>query len=578
MFSDRLTMSTPQQPLLIPETAPFTPEQRAWLNGYIAGLLARGGTPPLATPRPSLLVLFGSQTGGAEALARKAAKEAAQHGFEATARDMATTSLAELAAVERALVIVSTYGDGEPPDSAKALHGALLAATASAQLSKLRYAVFALGDKNYTQFCRCGQDFDTHLGRLGATRAGALEQIDGDPAPRFPAWLAATCAALRPGGPPAAASLTNAKAAVEPEAPSASPGTRANPWKAPVLAVRRLSSPTSAKEVNHIEFDLTGSGLSYQPGDALGVVPRNDPELVAAVVGHLGCDGEEEVPAPSGGTTSLRHALDELYDLGRAGPELVALAPNGVLSTEPTPPHVLDILATGVKPRPADFVSLLRKLQPRLYSIASSQKAHPNAVHLTVGAVRYTAHGRARKGVCSTFLAERALALGHACVFFHHNNAFRLPADPKTPVIMIGPGTGIAPFTAFLEERAASGATGKNWLFFGDQREADDFLYRDELLRWKQDGLLTRLDLAWSRDQGHKVYVQHRMAEQANKLWSWLEAGAHVYVCGDASRMAKDVEAALAQVIATAGARSPEATAEYLAALRAAKRYQRDVY
>jgi sulfite reductase (NADPH) flavoprotein alpha-component len=241
---------------------------------------------------------------------------------------------------------------------------------------------------------------------------------------------------------------------------------------------------------------------------------------------------------------------------------------------------VIDTLASkgGIALKPVEFVARLKKIQPRLYSISSSPKAHPGQVHLTVGAVRYEASGRARKGVCSTFLAERGVATAKVGVFVHSNKAFRPPASGDTPMIMVGPGTGIAPFRAFLEERAASGAQGKNWLFFGDQKEASDFLYRDELIALRDRGVLTRLDLAWSRDQAAKVYVQNRMLENAMELYAWLEAGAHFYVCGDASRMAKDVDAALHEIVATAGGKTTEGAAEYINALKAAKRYQRDVY
>jgi sulfite reductase (NADPH) flavoprotein alpha-component len=272
----------------------------------------------------------------------------------------------------------------------------------------------------------------------------------------------------------------------------------------------------------------------------------------------------------------LRRALAEFYDLGRPTTDLTAALGDSGSNAY----HVLDALASagGVAIAPPVFVTLLKRLQPRLYSISSSPRAHPGQVHLTVGAVRYESHGRRRKGVCSTFLAERAAGLGSAPVFVHTNKSFRPPADGDTPMIMIGPGTGIAPFRAFLEERLAAGATGANWLFFGDQREATDFLYREELLAMRQDGALTRLDLAWSRDQEAKIYVQHRMLEAARELWSWLDHGAHVYVCGDASRMAKDVDAALHQVIEKAGGKTPEDAAAFVQHLRTSKRYQRDVY
>jgi sulfite reductase (NADPH) flavoprotein alpha-component len=364
--------------------------------------------------------------------------------------------------------------------------------------------------------------------------------------------------------------------------------SRKNPFPARLLTSRNLNAPGSAKQVHHVEFDLAASGLVYEAGDALGVVPHNCPALVAEMLTALGCDGEEAVSSHDGSTTSLRHALTELYDLGKPSTDLLALfAPATVgqvadqTHSGPAAVHVIDLLLSrrDLKPAPAEFVKSLRKLQPRLYSISSSPKAHAGQVHLTVGAVHYELHGRARKGVCSTFLADRA-APGEARIgiFVHSNKAFRPPVSGDTPTIMVGPGTGIAPFRAFLHERKAMGAKGKNWLFFGDQRATTDFLYRDELAALMEDGTLTRLETAFSRDQADKIYVQHRMLEHAAELYAWLEAGAHFYVCGDASRMAKDVDAALHTVIERAGGKTPEQAAAYVQSLKAAKRYARDVY
>jgi sulfite reductase (NADPH) flavoprotein alpha-component len=582
---------------VLPESAPFSPEQRAWLNGFFAGLFSRapgtGGAPAPAGSAPALIpltVLFGSQTGTAEGLARRAAKEAGKRHFAATVLDMAQVDLPRLAAESNVLVIASTYGDGEPPDNAKALHAALHAAAAhpaaNGPFAGLRYAVCALGDTNYTQFCRCGADFDAWLEKLGAARVSPRADCDLDCEEKFSAWLnhALTALATDPTPEPApevpAVAEPAATVVAPPSAPS--PHSRQNPFPALLLASRNLSGAASSKQINHIEFDLSGSGLAYEAGDALGVYPHNAPGLVAEVLAALGCDGEEAVPAPDGATLSLRRALTERYDLGRPSPELLAhYAPGGGGGTALAQHHVVDVLLAraDLKIPPADFVKALRKLQPRLYSISSSPRAHPGQVHLTVGAVRYDLHGRPRQGVCSTFLADRATpGETRIPVFVHASPGFRPPAGGDTPMIMVGPGTGIAPFRAFLEERQATGARGKNWLFFGDQREADDFIYRDELLALRSRGVLTRLDLAWSRDQTRKIYVQHRMEENAAELWAWLEEGAHFYVCGDAARMAKDVDAALHGIVERAGGRTPDQAAAYVQALKAAKRYARDVY
>jgi len=589
---------------LLPDTAPFSPEQRAWLNGFLAGIFSRtpGSQPSSLNSQPTALqpltILFGSQTGTAEGLAKKAAKEAGKRGFAATVLDMAQADLARLAGERNLLVITSTYGDGEPPDNAKALHTALKSAvqlsTLNPQLSTVRYSVCALGDTNYVQFCQCGKDLDTWFEKLGATRIAPRADCDLDYEATFTAWLDAALVAL--GSKVGVGFHTDAVAGMETgdhPAESAETGySNKNPFPASVLTIRPLNAPGSAKEVNHVEFSLEGSRLAYAAGDALGVMPHNCPELVDDVLAALGCDGEEAVPTPAG-ELPLRRALTECYDLGKPTPELLALlavAPvnvGGVPSPREVvaPHHVIDVLhqskIDNPNPKilsPANFVRVLKKLQPRLYSISSSPKAHPGQVHLTVGAVRYEKDGRPRKGVCSTFLPERALGTGKVGIFVHSSPSFRPPPNGDTPMIMVGPGTGIAPFRAFLEERRATSATGKNWLFFGDQKATTDFLYREELLGMHESGLLTRLDLAFSRDQPEKIYVQHRMLENAAELYAWLEAGAHFYVCGDASRMAKDVDAALHQIIEKAGGKSPADAASYVQALKTAKRYARDVY
>ncbi len=585
---------------LIPDTAPFTPEQRAWLNGFFAGAFSRtNSSQPSAltsqTALSPLTILFGSQTGTAEGLARKVAKEAGKRGFAPTILDMAQTDLAKLSSEKNLLVITSTYGDGEPPDNAKALHTALKSAaessTASVQLPTLRYSVCALGDTNYAQFCQCGKDFDSWLEKLGALRTSPRVDCDLDYDAAFTKWMDESLKTLGSG---VGGAL---RPDIAPESGHKAPPTenepaysKKNPFPAALLAVRNLNGAGSAKEVNHVEFSLEGSGLVYEAGDALGVVPQNCPALVADVLTALGCDGEEAVPA-AGTEMPLRRALTECYCLGKPSADLLSLVggglspDSGATSGHKAPPtvathhHVIDVLlAATTKPSPADFVARLKKIQPRLYSISSSPKAHPGQVHLTVGAVRYDKDGRARKGACSTFLAERALAAGKVGVFVHSNPAFRPPANGDVPVIMVGPGTGIAPFRAFLEERRATGARGKNWLFFGDQKASSDFLYRDELAALQTTGVLTRLDLAFSRDQAEKIYVQHRMLEHAVELYAWLETGAHFYVCGDAARMAKDVDAALHQIVEQAGGKTPAAAATYVQALKAAKRYARDVY
>ena len=551
---------------LIPETAPFSPEQRAWLNGFMAGMFSRGSSvggvpsPREATLTP-LTIVFASQTGTAERLAKKAAKLAGKRGFAPTILDASQASVEKLSQENAVLVLASTYGEGEPPDNAKSLLTALRSASGT-PFSKLRFSLCALGDSKYAKFCQAGKDFDHLLEKLGASRVAERTECDVGEDEKYTKWLDAALANIAPTDTP----ITSTEAADEDD-------DEPKPFAAPILSVHHVTGEGSAKEVNHVVFSLKDSPLTYAAGDALSVLPVNAPALVTEILDALGCDGEEAI-----GETSLRHALTNTFDLSKPTAELLTLL--NLTAANPAPFHVIDALLAipTAKPKAATFIATLKKLQPRLYSISSAPDAHPGEVHLTVGAVRYENAGRPRTGLCSIFLAERALAAGKVLVGVHANNSFRLPENPDVPVIMIGPGTGIAPFRAFLEARTATNAKGKNWLFFGDQHEKSDFLYRDEILAWQSSGLLTRLDLAWSRDQKEKVYVQHKLLAAAAELWAWLEAGAHIYICGDASRMAKDVHAALLQVIQTAGARSPEDAAKYLETLQTAKRYLRDVY
>jgi sulfite reductase (NADPH) flavoprotein alpha-component len=542
----------------IPDNAPFSPEQRSWLNGFLAGVLRRSAAPapaPGASAAVPLLVLFGSQSGNAESLAKKLAKDANARGFAARAAGMDAIDAAGLASEPNVLVITSTWGEGDMPDNAAGLWDQLNQNGSSPRLETMRYSVLALGDRNYADtFCLAGRKVDERLAELGAVRIHPRQDCDVDFEAPAHAWSAGALEALLAAAPAAAPALPAAAPAVVMEERPAG-FSKKNPCLAPLLENRLLNARGSAKDTRHIAFALPESGMAYEAGDALGVFATNCPGVVDQVLHAHGLSGDTVVQIEEGPSLPLREALLRHFEIRT----LLGTTPAGKVSAQ-------------------EFLAGLRKLQPRLYSISSSPKAHPGEVHLTVSAVRYELNGIAHKGVASTFLADRLPIGESAAVFVQKSAHFRLPADGSLPVIMVGPGTGIAPFRAFLEERLATGAPGRNWLFFGDQRQATDYLYSEQITEWQRRGHLTRLDLAFSRDQKEKIYVQNRMLEHAAELWQWLEQGAHFYVCGDASRMAKDVDAALHQVIRTAGGKSGDDAAAYVADLKRSKRYLRDVY
>jgi sulfite reductase (NADPH) flavoprotein alpha-component len=588
----------------IPETAPFTPEQRAWLNGFLAGLFSNanaGGTPmpqlpagPAANAEP-LTILFGSQTGTAEGLAKKFAKESEKRGFAPKIFALNDHEQAKLPAGGKAVIISSTWGDGEPPDNAVNFWS-WLSADSAPRLENLHFAVLGLGDKNYSDFCGASKKFDIRLEALGAKRLTVRGECDVDYEAPAAAWIDGLWEKLgegRAGSPLPAAGGNGANGAARPTSEESAYG-KSNPFPAKLLKNVLLNKDGSSKEVRHYEIGLNGSGLTYEAGDALGVVPVNCHELVADLITALKARPDDNVKLGDN-IIALSEALTHQLDINKPSQELLAAVakatPQSELAALLVPEkrddlkkwlwgrHVIDLLHLLPEPMPVtDFVKLLKKQAPRLYSISSSPKAHPGEVHLTVSAVRYESHGRVRKGVASTFLADRVGDADYVKVFVQPSHGFKTPANGDTPMIMVGPGTGIAPFRAFLEERQATGAKGKNWLFFGDQTRDSDFLYEEQLTAWQKDGFLTRLDLAFSRDQQEKIYVQNRMLENSAELWSWLEAGAHFYVCGDASRMAKDVDAALHTIIEKHGGKSADEAKAYVAKLKSDKCYQRDVY
>jgi sulfite reductase (NADPH) flavoprotein alpha-component len=576
---------------LLPSTAPFaeeqiaalnrvisvsTPEQRAWLSGYLAGLQAASGSQaatPAAPPakRAPLTILFGTESGNAEALANQARKVAAKLGFAAKVVDMADFTPAQAAATENLLVIASTWGEGDPPQRAVDFYEALMADDAP-RFEKTRYAVLALGDRAYAQFCEIGRRIDERLAALGG--ACITDRIDCDVDFETPAngWIDSTLQRLNAevGAKDAGASVIH----VDFARPGADAPTRARPFEAEITEHVRLSGSRSTSDTHHVAVSLEGAGIPYEPGDALGVVASNDPVLADAVLKAAGLAGDGAL------CNALVNRLDittltqkQIEDFARE------------TGTEAPPPgwaagrQIIDLLETAPGKLSAEqLTALLRPLPPRYYSIASSRKAVGEEAHLLVAAVRYATHGRQRQGVASVGITARHRAGDGLKVFLRPNPHFRLPADNDRPIIMVGPGTGLAPFRGFLQEREAVGAGGRNWLLFGHRNYTHDFLYQLELQDWLKSSLLTRLDVAFSRDQPEKRYVQDSLWDARADVYRWLKDGAALYVCGDANAMAKDVHAALLRILADQGRQDEAAAKAELDAIRRDGRYLRDVY
>ncbi|QFR02806.1 sulfite reductase flavoprotein subunit alpha [Streptomyces phaeolivaceus] len=565
---------------LIPADAPFSAQQESWLAGFLAGVAAAGRREGAGSDAPAATidVLIGTQTGNAELVAEDIVAGARARGLGGRTAALDDVTPDALAAMSHVIVVTSTYGEGEMPDNAGLFWEALQSDTAP-RLEGVRYSVLGLGDRGYDDFCQAAKLIDTRLEQLGATRVHDRVDCDVDYEEPATEWTAAVLDLV------AAETGATATAAPAPKAPARprSAWNKRTPYPSRLTTNRLLSSPHSAKEIRHYEFDLADSGITYEAGDALAVVPLNDEQLVTDLLTHLGESGDQpELTQLLRTEREIRTPSKELIaDLVERAPEselasVVAHGDRSDLDSWLWGRDVLDLLRDAGPKAPAlpELLPLLRPLQARQYSISSSPLAHPGSVHLTVASVRYDRY----EGVASTYLADRVGADSTVGIYLQPNASFSVPADDSSPMIMIGPGTGIAPFRGFLHERAARGASGRNWLFFGDRHRETDFVYEDELTLLRDQGVLTELDLAFSRDQAEKIYVQTRMRERSRELYAWLEDGAHVYVCGDASRMAKDVETALLGVIAEQRGRGDDDAAEYLATLRRAKRYVRDVY
>lgn len=573
-------------------TRDFTPAQLAWLSGYFWGQL-NGQSAANFTQSPmsaaAITIISASQTGNARRLAGSLRDDLLAAGLEVNLIGAGDYKFKQLVREKLLVVVASTHGEGEPPEEAVALYNYLLSKKVPA-LTHTEFAVFGLGDASYEHFCKTGKDFDSRLAELGASRL--LDRVDADVEYQSAAreWRERLVSVLKAKAP---------RVSTPPARPIAPPGhvlansyTKEAPLTAKLSVNQKITGRHSLKDVRHLEISPGDSGLNYRPGDALGVWYSNDPDLVVELLELLRVDGAQPVRL-DGEPLTLSEALTYRRELTVNTATIVAgyaalsrdekllehIGDRAWLQHYAATTPIVDMVRFA--PSQLDgqaLVDLLRPLTPRLYSIASSQAEMENEVHITVGVVRYDIEGRARSGGASGFLADRSVDGGEIKVFIESNDNFRLPDNPQTPVIMIGPGTGIAPFRAFMQQRAAEQAPGKNWLFFGNPHFTEDFLYQVEWQRYVKQGVLSHISLAWSQDGAAKVYVQDKIREQGAQVWRWINEGAHIYVCGDASRMARDVEQALLDVIAGHGEMDAEAADEYLNELRVERRYQRDVY
>ncbi|MCM2678727.1 assimilatory sulfite reductase (NADPH) flavoprotein subunit [Echinimonas agarilytica] len=567
--------------------AEMSPLQMSWVSGYLAALSQAGaGTIPAGAPVAAageslkLTILVASQTGNAAGVAKQLKAKADEQGVAADVVSMGDFKPNKLKNEKLLAIVASTHGEGEPPDDAEELHSFLVSKKAP-KLNDAQYTVLSLGDSSYEFYCQTGKDFDERLGKLGAQAFVPRVDCDVDYDEAAATWIEDVVAKAKELTASSAAPTVAGTAAVS--APAESQYNKKNPFNASLLTNQKITGRDSIKDIRHIEIDLEGSDLQYQAGDALGVWFENDAALVDELLTLVKLEGNAE----------LRAALINEYELTLSYPgfikglaevtgnaELKAMAEDATqLRDYIADRQIIDIVRDYPLELTAEqLTGALRKMAPRLYSIASSQAEVDEEVHLTVGVVSYDAHGKPHMGGASGFLAERLEDGGQVKVFVEPNNNFRLPANPETPIIMVGPGTGVAPFRSFMQQRDADGIEGNSWMFFGNPHFTQDFLYQVEWQGYLKSGALERMDVAFSRDQEQKVYVQHRLLEQGKDVYAWLERGAHFYVCGDANQMAKDVHEALQTIVQEHGGKSEEEAQQYLTELRKAKRYQRDVY
>lgn len=586
----------------LPSDLPFDIQQSQWLSGFLAGLHSRlaigqemmGGVaaqPASAAAAKPLTILVGTQTGNAETAANDCADLAKSHGLTPRVLDMDDVDLADISQAERLLIVTSTYGEGEMPDNAELLWDAISADDAP-RFENTFFSVLALGDTSYDEFCLAGKLWDERLELLGATRIAGRIDCDVDYEELAEQWSNKVLPLIAEKGSSGGATVPTPAPAPK---KAKSKYNRKNPLSAPLKLKRLETGEGSSKEILHYEFDLAGSGESYDVGDALNIIPTNQPALVDELLAALGASGDETVTWQKE-SYNARELFTEYAEIRTPSKELIVEiaaatdnqsfksmvvdSDNATISNKLYGQDIVDLINTY---QPKDLtldviVPMLKPLAARAYSISSSINKHKDEVHLTIGNVRYEDNGRDHNGVCSTFLADLVSEGQPVKCYFSPNKSFSVPADDDLPMIMVGPGTGIAPFRAFLEEREVRGSKGDNWLFFGDRNRTTDFIYQEELEAMQDSGLLNRLDLAFSRDQAEKIYVQDRMREHGSLFFEWLERGAYFFICGDAFRMAKDVDVALHEIIAEHGDMSADEAELYVAALKKNKRYVRDVY
>ena len=569
--------------------------QLAWISGYFWGISqspekGESASQPVLKHAPKkLCIIYASQTGNVKELAKSLQNKSKAQGFDVSLFSAEEYKPRQLSNESYVIILTATHGEGEPPDDALSLHEFLQSKKAS-RLDKLNYAVLGLGDSSYAYFCQTAKDFDGFLENLGAKAILPRLDCDVDYEHKAQTWCNSLLLEL-------SADLNEPERDVVvplhiKKLDSPSTYNKKNPFHANLIESQKITGRDSSKDVRHVEIDLSGSGLTYTPGDALGVYYQNDPLLVDEILKEVGLTGDEMIESDEA-SLSLRKALTDKYCITASNPQQVLAYANMsqcekllTLSKEKellrnyanNTPFIALLNEKKMPLSPSKLTGLLRKMTPRFYSIASSQKEVGEEAHLTVGLLAFQKDSHWRYGGASNFLS-RGLSEGESLrVFIDKNANFRLPEEDTAPLIMIGPGTGIAPFRAFMQEREARDAKGKNWLFFGDRTFSQDFLYQVEWQKYLKEGLLTRIDLAFSRDQAEKKYVQHRIIEQGETLWAWLQEGAYIYVCGDRTHMAKDVNEAFITLVKKHGKKTREEAEEYLRELRKAKRYQKDVY